>query len=486
MNRLSEALSEYSKTDCYPLHMPGHKRVPDNWKTDITEISGFDDLHDPSGLILEMEQQAKGLYGSDESFLLVNGSTCGILSAISACCPHGSSVLMARNCHRSVYHAAWILGLTTYYLAPPLLEEYGICGGIDPDEVEDALNRHPECKVVVITSPTYEGVISDIAKIADIVHKANAVLIVDEAHGAHLKLVGQFFPEMGMVSSLDLGADIVIQSLHKTLPSPTQTAILHTKGNRISPSLIRDYLRVYQTSSPSYVLMAGIGDCLNLMEASGFKYASEYAKKIRDFYKKTEQLKYLRILSRSGKMAGFDIGKVVIFVPNTDTLDGTWLFETLRDEYHLECEMKAGDYVIAMTTICDTDEGFLRLSNALLELDRRVGEEMAGCTVKRKIVTAASIPQSAMTIAEGLSGEKEEIPVSQVKGRISAEFLYAYPPGIPVIAPGEIFSDAILDQLENLKNNRISLFGRGEKQWERSSTFWVKAAREKIPSTEES
>ncbi len=192
MEHLFEELRKHSESDIYPYHMPGHKRRPFGMlpgelsRIDITEIDGFDNLHQPEGILDGLQREAAGLYGAEESFYLVNGSTCGILSAVSCALPEGGHILMARNCHRSAYHGIYLRGLRATYLYPPYLEEYGIYDALEPEEVRRALEREPDIGAVLVVSPTYEGRISDIRAIADIVHERGIPLIVDEAHGAHL------------------------------------------------------------------------------------------------------------------------------------------------------------------------------------------------------------------------------------------------------------------------------------------------------------
>ena len=219
------------------MHMPGHKRnfVKFPWlrelggEFDITEIEGFDDLHDPDGLILDINRRAAALWGSRQAFLTVNGSTGGIFAAIAAAVPAGGRVLVARNCHRSVFNAASALRLQTEYVVPPVVSGFGIFGSVTPEAVDRALREKP-CHAVVVTSPTYEGAMSDVRGIAEVCAMHGALLVVDGAHGAHLGL-SDAFPDGGTGED----ADIVVQSLHKTLPALTQTAIV--RSPKSSPSL---------------------------------------------------------------------------------------------------------------------------------------------------------------------------------------------------------------------------------------------------------
>ncbi|MDE5893243.1 MAG: aminotransferase class I/II-fold pyridoxal phosphate-dependent enzyme, partial [Acetatifactor sp.] len=246
MERLFEQLERYGESDTYPCHMPGHKRqsmgaLPKQLaKLDITEIEGFDNLHQPQGILCKLQQYAAQVYGAEETFYLVNGSTCGILSAISAAVPMGGRLLIARNCHKSVYHGAYLRRLRLSYLYPALVPEAGICEAISPQQVQEALEREPDINGVLIVSPTYEGRIAEVEEIARIVHSHGIPLIVDEAHGAHLG----FHPAFAKGSSR-AGADLVVASVHKTLPAMTQTALLHVNGSLVDRRLVRRFLQIY-------------------------------------------------------------------------------------------------------------------------------------------------------------------------------------------------------------------------------------------------
>lgn len=248
---LIRQLELYRDSGYYPFHMPGHKRnmPPEAGEVlqaaaelDITEIDGFDDLHQPEGILHLAQERAAEVFGADETFFLVNGSTAGILTAVSAAARKGGRVLVARNCHKSVYHALCLRELEPVFLYPKLLEG-GVADAIAPEQVEEMLARYPDIQAVLITSPTYDGVVSDVEAIGKVVHQAGAVLIVDGAHGAHFG----FAPEQPE-SPVRLGADLVVQSLHKTLPALTQTALLHRNGKVISSEAVRRFERIYQTS----------------------------------------------------------------------------------------------------------------------------------------------------------------------------------------------------------------------------------------------
>ena len=368
---LDQELKEYAAKDYYPFHMPGHKRTDlslgEPSLIDITEIEGFDDLHHPAGLILEAEKQAAALWHSNRSFLLVNGSTVGILTAISAVLPRRESILIGENSHKSVRHACFLNELQTHTIAP-VQTRFGIPGQITADAVEQAFSQHPHSKGVVITSPTYEGIVSDIASIAAVVHRHGAVLIVDEAHGAHFGLQKDL-----PASAVTEGADLVVQSLHKTLPSLTQTAVLHIASDRIPEEKVQQYLDIFETSSPSYVLMAGMSRCIRLLTEQREPLFTEYLNALRVWEQSNRDLRYISVLHASDlsreEAFGKDPGKLVIR-SDREEIDGYALAACLRDVYHLETERAEGQIVIGMTSICDREEGFRRLTAALHEIDR--------------------------------------------------------------------------------------------------------------------
>lgn len=487
--RLLARLAAYCASDALPMHMPGHKRnrqalqLPEPVGVDITEIDGFDNLHGAEDLLLACQRRAARVFGAEETHFLVNGSSGGILSAIAACVPRGGALLMGRNAHRAALNAVTIGGIRPEYLYPAFLPESGISGAIAPEQVDAALGRQPDIRCVFITSPTYEGVISDVAAIADACHRHGAVLIVDEAHGAHLGFGG--FPE----SAVRLGADVSVQSVHKTLGSLTQTALLHVSGPRVDRERLRRMLSVYQTSSPSYVLMASIDECVLRMEAQGDALADRWLANVTAFRRAVGGLRHLKLLpveaaacggaavgadsvdgaaarggaavgagsvdgvaARGGAAAGagsvdgaafrFDSSKIVISARGTN-IGGPELQRMLRERFHIELEMAAGHYAIAMTGIGDTEASVMRLADALLTIDA----ELTDVDAPAPVDPLSPHPQMVLTPAEADLLPAEDVPVDAAAGRICAETVFAYPPGIPLMVPGERVDGALLARL---------------------------------------
>lgn len=441
---LYEKLKDYANSGTYPFHMPGHKRAGGNglpYEIDITEIDGFDNLHDPRGCLSELQKTAAELFGARHAFALVNGSTVGILAAMRAMTKDGDRVLIARNSHMAVYHAAELCRLNTEYILPDTVDGLGIFASISPASVEQMLKTHPDISLVVITSPTYEGVASDITSIADICHQHGARLLVDEAHGAHFPFSDRF-PQ----SAIGCGADAAVTSLHKTLPAMTQTALLLTNDDDLARELQRQ-LSVFETSSPSYVLLASIDRCLTYLKDSKGAFV-DYAKRLDTFYQAARSLRHLSVahdeLLHAENVFDFDVGKLCIF--GNGCMSGKKLMDILRADYHLELEMELGDYALAMTSVCDTDEGFTRLINALTMID---GNCKAADHPMN--VTASPLPQKRYAISEAINADGEMRDIFMAEGKTSREYVRAYPPGIPIIVPGEVIDREALSHLRALR-----------------------------------
>ncbi len=469
MKYLIDDLEEYAQSDYYPFHMPGHKRkslaFPNPYEIDITEIDGFDNLHHATGIIKEAEVRGAELYHSKRCFFLVNGSTCGLLAAISAATRRGDKVLVARNCHKAVYHALYMNELQAEYLYPSITKN-GIQGQITAEQVQESLYENPDAVAVILTSPTYEGIVSDVAKIAEVCHEHGIPLIVDEAHGAHFGFGGGF-PE----NAVKLGADAVIMSLHKTLPSFTQTALLHLTSDLIDEKRVERYLSIYETSSPSYIFMAGMDSCIRLIAEHGQQLFADYRKRLTAFYEKTAGLKYLHVMQNEDlsieEAFDWDDSKLVIFAERAG-MTGDELHQILLKKYHLQMEMVSGYYVLGMTSLMDEDEGLERLAGALHEIDAKVAEDVSNGNKILKNPTSDEKYHSfiekiyqkyprEMQIYQAEELPYKEVTLEEAVGNMSADTIYLYPPGIPMIVPGEIITKRLADNIEECLSLGLSV-----------------------------
>ncbi|MCI8826250.1 MAG: aminotransferase class I/II-fold pyridoxal phosphate-dependent enzyme [Lachnospiraceae bacterium] len=494
---LYEKLEEYSESDYYPFHMPGHKRNQRNadkspYLYDITEIDGFDCLHYPKEIIKKRIEKVSEFYKSKKSYYLINGSTCGIMSALSAASERKKTIIMARNSHQSSYNTLFLLNLKAEYLYPSYSEEYGIAMDIQPEAVEKLLAEYDsmaEIAAIFITSPTYEGVVSNIKEIAEIAHKRKIPLIVDEAHGAHFGMHAAF-PH----SALEDGADIVIQSLHKTLPSLTQTAILHiSRQSLIAPQDLERYLRIYQSSSPSYVLLAGIDRCMDILMKEREILFGKYAERLNNFRKNCREFRYFKLFSALGQAYDYDKSKLVI-IPDFRYYNGMKLYNVFLNKYHLQMEMASERYVIAMTSVNDTDEGFERLYYALEDMEREIrisvryrqiysDKSQNGGNVQayqqeanyfgKKINIGYEKAVVCRKIRDAYEEKYDMIELEMAKGKISTEFIYLYPPGIPILAPGEIITESIIQNVKRYLAQGLNVQGLSDE-----SCHTIKVVRE--------
>ncbi len=475
---LDERLQSYANSGCYPFHMPGHKRAPiefpNPYSIDITEIDRFDSLYHANGILKEAQQRAAEFYGAKETFFLVNGSTAGILSAISAAVPRLGTLLMARNSHKSAYNAVYLRGLETVYLLPTATE-FGISGSISPAHVAQALDDLPQISAVYITSPTYDGVASDIRTIAEIVHAYDLPLIVDEAHGAHFAL-SEEFPE----SALDCGADLVIQSMHKTLPCLTQTALVHVNSQRIDGDALENFISIYQTSSPSYLLMASMEQCIRFLNEKKDEQLAKYLPQLKSFYKKARNLKHLKIFDKETcpqeSCFDHDITKILISVGDS-SLTGQKLYRKLLHNYYLQLEMCSGHYVTALSSLMDTPEGLARLLHGLREIDDEIslaaprpasGPVILGSRTAKQPgqLTSNDIyqpPKPQMPIALAMEQPAEPLSLKASTGHISQEFIYLYPPGIPLVTPGEILTGKIISIVDQCRKLGLTVEGLSDR-----------------------
>ena len=415
---------------------------------------------------------AADVYGADQTYYLINGSTGGILAAVCGSVPRGGRILVSRNCHKSVYHGICLNQLKTSYVYPQEIEGLGIQGGITAEDVDRMLNRYMDTQAVLIVCPTYDGIVSDIEAIARIVHRAGLPLIVDEAHGAHFR-----YDAMFPVSALDLGADVVIQSVHKTLPSLTQTALLHIKCNRPDGGCYADreridrYIHMVQSSSPSYVLMASIENSIYQMEQTD---TAPYGKQLHRLRRRLGQMRHLRLadtgLIGQAGIRDLDISKIVVstrgtcLYPAVDGLTGftgAHLDDILRREYHLEMEMCGADYVTAITTVMDSGEGLERLGDALTRIDTQLtdaGYKPDGRSGNQKSVYSMRC-DTAMSMGEAMEEKMASVGLEDSAGCISGEFVYIYPPGIPIVAPGEWISRPILEVILEYRDKGLPVQG---------------------------
>lgn len=446
-----DGLVAFSHSGLYPMHMPGHKRNAKkfgdklNLSIDVTESKGMDNLHDPHGPLKRNQARLAERFGAHRSYYMINGSSGGILAGFRTGTKRGDTVIVGRNAHKSSYHAIEICDLNPVFISPEVDESFGMYGSVDPRKVERLLDENPGTALVAITSPTFEGVVSDVREIARICHEHGALLLVDEAHGAHMNYCDRL-PD----DAVKCGADFVIESLHKTLPSLTSTAVIHI-SDRVDEHKMAHSLAVFETTSPSHLLLASIDECEAYLEAYGKEEHDKLFSWLDDFSEKMKGLKILRVLNMGDDVNeehpncfAIDVTKIVVSTKNAD-INGMQLMNMLREDYKFEIEMAYGDYAMAMATIGDTAEGLDRFADALLDIDRRVNR-----VAEPEKALFPNIPARAMRVLDAMEAECEWVSPEESLGRVAAEYAWAYPPGIPLLTPGETVEESVLARFRQL------------------------------------
>ena len=469
---LETYFQHYNEKNLLPLHMPGHQRKRDMgtalpYDYDYTEVEELDNLHAPEGILQEAMNRTAAYYGCSDCFYLVNGSSSGLQAGIFTLLEEGDEIVVARNCHRSVFYALSLRKAKIHFLLPEFWEDFSCFGSVSLKEVERLLREFPKSKALIFTSPSYEGVVSDVEAIARLCHENGLSLLVDEAHGAH------FSPKRGTSfpgSAISLGADLVVQSPHKTLCSLTQSAWILGNGQGYSREKLSFNLSVFQTTSPSYPLMLSLEKATTLLETEGEALFSHWKEVMESFREKARTLSYFTFLwEKEEACFAMDCTKIFLRARGIPKLRlGKDLAKLLREDYGIESEMHSGENLLLMTGPFISEEELDRLFIALKDIERRFGEEK-GKPLRSKLLSSAlyqiSVADNTLQISEGLK-EGEELSIRDGEGRICLEYLSLYPPGIPLLFPGEKLTAEKIQGIEALEKEGIELqysrHGQGE------------------------
>lgn len=501
---LEKYFQHYNEKKLLPLHMPGHQRKRDMgtalpYAYDYTEVEELDNLHAPEGILQEAMNRTAAYYGCSDCFYLVNGSSSGLQAGIFTLLEEGDEVVVARNCHRSVFYALSLRKAKIHFLLPEFWEDYSCFGSVSLKEVERLIKEFPKSKALIFTSPSYEGVVSDVEGIARLCHENGLSLLVDEAHGAHFSPKKEAsFPE----SAISLGADLVVQSPHKTLCSLTQSAWILGNGQRYSREKLSFYLSVFQTTSPSYPLMLSLEKATTLLETEGEALFAHWKEVMIGFREKARKLSYFSFLwEKEEACFAMDFTKIFLRALGIPRLRlGKDLARLLREDYGIESEMHSGENLLLMTGPFISEEELDRLFLALKDIERRFGEDrekelgegrqggdemsewIEGSaqslpSLPSKILSSAlyqiSIADNTLNISEGLK-EGEELNLRDGEGRICLEYLSLYPPGIPLLFPGEKLTVEKIQGIEALEKEGIELQYSRHRQGERGKLIFQK------------
>ncbi|HBC95437.1 MAG TPA: arginine decarboxylase [Clostridium sp.] len=463
---LFDALMEYVNRKTIPFHVPGHKKgvgadpefkkfMGENpFKIDVTVFKLVDSLHHPNGPIKKAQQLAADAYGSDAAFFSIQGTSGAIQAMIMSVVTSGDKLIIPRNVHKSVTAGIILSGAVPVYMQPALDKKIGIAQGVTPETVEKTLRENPDAKAVLIINPTYYGVATDIKKITDIVHSYDIPLIVDEAHGPHLA-----FNDNLPISSIQAGADMCSQSTHKIIGALTQCSLLHVKSKYIDAKRVQQVLSLIQTTSPSYILMASL-DCARRQIALHGKelldkaislanYARYEINSIPGFYCFGEEI--------IGNEGVFSLDPTKITITCRDLgITGYDLEMILSNKYHIQMELSDIYNVLAVGSFGDTRENMDALIHALREIS---SEYYGKGTRKSDFLDIPAIPKQLIIPRTAFNSTKVPVALKDSVGMISGEFLMAYPPGIPVLCPGEEITREIVDYVRELKSTGLSIQG---------------------------
>ncbi|MGJ7910528.1 aminotransferase class I/II-fold pyridoxal phosphate-dependent enzyme [Neobacillus sp. LXY-1] len=457
---LFSGLVEHAKRNPVQFHIPGHKKgagmdpefrqfIGDNaLSIDLINIGPLDDLHHPKGMIKRAQDLAAEAFGADHTFFSVQGTSGAIMTMVMAVCGPEDKIIVPRNVHKSVMSAIVFSGAIPVFIHPEIDKELGISHGITPEAVERALIEHPDAKGVLVINPTYFGISADLKKIVEIAHSYKVPVLVDEAHGVHI----HFHDELPL-SAMQAGADMAATSVHKLGGSMTQSSILNVKEGLVSVNHIQSILSMLTTTSTSYLLLASLDVSRKQLVQKGKELISSTIELAQSIRKRINQIEHLHCAGEeiltSEAIFDYDPTKLIISVKDLG-LTGYEVEKWLRQRHNIEVELSDLYNILCIVTFGDTDyEGDL-LVNALKELADEC-EHRAEKTEPVEVLLP-EIPLLALTPRDAFYSETEVIPFEDSVGRIIAEFVMVYPPGIPILIPGEIISKENLHYIkENLE-----------------------------------
>ncbi len=459
---LYDALKKHIKNRIVRFDVPGHKGGRGNkelrdflgeqcMKIDVNSMKPLDNLCHPVSVIKDAQQLAADAMGADHAFFMVNGNTSAVQTMIFTACKSGDKIIMPRNVHRSAINALVVCGAIPVYVNPGTNKQLGIALGMSANDVEKAIERNPDAKAVLVNNPTYYGICSDLRKIVEIAHKHGMLVLVDEAHGTHF-----YFGENLPVSAMAAGADMAALSVHKTGGSLTQSAILLCK-NTVSAGYVHQIINLTQTTSSSYLLMVSLDLARRNLYLNGkemfaktqayCEYAREEINKIGGYYA------YSSELVNGDDFYAFDTTKLSIYTRATG-LAGVEVYDILRDDYDIQVEFGDIGNILAIVSAGDRELEVERFISALYEIKRHYSKDPAGMFDHEYIdPTVVLAPQQAFY------SEKISIPIEQSSGKICGEFVMCYPPGIPILAPGERITSEILSYISYCKEKGCSMTG---------------------------
>ena len=448
-------LGEIVNNNLVSFHVPGHKlgKIYDRlgysnileslYKMDTTEILGTDNLHSPEGIIKESQERAARVFNSKNTYYLVNGSTCGIQAAIMSVCNPKDKIIVNRDCHQSVINTLILGDIEPAYIYPQIDNKTNILMGIKIEDAIDTIDKNLDAKAILLTYPTYYGKVYDLKTICNYAHSKGMMVIVDEAHGAHLGLSDKL-----PMTALEQGADIVVQSTHKTLPSFTQSSMIHIQGERVNQERLTSILRMIESSSPSYMLMSSLELAVDIYETKGKDLMDELLDNIDIFKKNMEKYKNINIYN--------DNDRTKIFISSKELgMTGYELDEMLRMNYNVQVELSNYYGILLICTIGNDRGDFKSLEYALADISlNHISNKNIGY-----IDYPMNIPVKELSPREAFYNEKKSVKIYDSIGKICGEYIIPYPPGICLVSPGEIITKGVIDYILVCHQKGMSISG---------------------------
>lgn len=459
---IAEALEEFHNNRVVPFDVPGHKRGKGNpeltaflgqrcMSLDVNSMRPLDNLCHPVSVIREAEGLAADAFGAGYAFFMVGGTTSAVQAMVFTAAKRGDKIILPRNVHRSVINAMVLCGAVPVYVNPAVDKRLGIALGMSVEDVERAIKENPDAKAILVNNPTYYGICSDIKAITDLAHKNNMLMLADEAHGTHF-----YFGENLPISAMAAGADMASVSMHKSGGSLTQSSFLLT-GKKINSGRVRQIINLTQTTSGSYLLMSSLDISRKNLATKGkeifrkvcmlSEYAREEINRIGDFYA------YGKELVNGDSIFDFDLTKLSVNTIETG-LAGIEVYDILRDDYDIQIEFGDMGNILAYVSVGDRERDIERLVGAMSEIRRRYKKDKSGMLISEYIP-----PHVVTSPQEAFYADKESLLLDKSKGRICSEFVMCYPPGIPILAPGEEITESIISYIKYAKEKGCFMTG---------------------------
>jgi arginine decarboxylase len=469
---LFTGLLEHIKNNPIQFHIPGHKKgagmdpefrnfIGDNaLAIDLINIGPLDDLHQPKGIIKRAQDLAAEAFGADHTFFSVQGTSGAIMTMIMAVCGPGDKIIVPRNVHKSVMSAIIFSGATPIFIHPEIDKELGISHGITIDAVEKALEQHPDAKGLFVINPTYFGIAADLKKIVEVAHSYGVPVLVDEAHGVHIH-----FHDKLPLSAMQAGADMAATSVHKLGGSMTQSSILNVREGLVSANRVQAILSMLTTTSTSYLLLASLDVARKRLATEGYELLEKTIQLAEKTRKAINQIDFLYCVGEeilgSNATYDYDPTKLIISVKELG-ITGYDVEKWLREKYNIEVELSDLYNILCLITPGDTERETEILVKALQDLSNEFRHQAVAGT--KPNVLLPEIPVLALTPRDAFYAETEVVPFEESAGRIIAEFIMVYPPGIPIFIPGEIITEDNLNYIK--KNLEVGLPVQGPEDFE--------------------